>query len=141
MSKVFIDTNIFIYAIDEFNPEKKERSRQVVKNAVENLTAVISTQVLQELYVAGTTKLGVDPLIMKSVVTSLDKIETVVVDTDLIKEAVDTSILNRISFWDALVVAAAESAQCEILYTEDLNNGQVIRGVKIINPFLDTASV
>jgi predicted nucleic acid-binding protein len=141
VSKVFIDTNIFIYAIDEFNPEKKERSRQVVKNAVENLTAVISTQVLQELYVAGTTKLGVDPWIMKSVVTSLDKIETVVVDTDLIKEAVDTSILNRISFWDALVVAAAESAQCEILYTEDLNNGHVIRGVKIINPFLDTASV
>lgn len=141
VSKIFIDTNVFVYTLDEFDPEKKERSRKIVKDAIENHAAVISTQVLQELYVAGTAKLGVDPLVMKSVVSSFDKLETVVVDINLIKEAVDASILNRISFWDALVVVAAESAKCEILYTEDLNHGQVIRGVKVIDPFLETTSV
>jgi len=62
--------------------------------------------------------------------------ETVQVDPGMIREAVDISILNRISFWDSLIVAAAESARCEFLYTEDLNAGQIIRGVRIENPFV-----
>jgi predicted nucleic acid-binding protein len=52
----------------------------------------------------------------------------------LIKEAIDCSLINRLSFWDALIVVTAESAHCEILWTEDLNHGQVIRGVLIENP-------
>jgi predicted nucleic acid-binding protein len=51
----------------------------------------------------------------------------------LIKEAIDCAIINQLSFWDALIVVAAESARCEILWTEDLNHGQVIRGVRIEN--------
>jgi hypothetical protein len=54
----------------------------------------------------------------------------------LIKEAIDCAIINRLSFWDALIVVAAESAHCEELWTEDLNPGQVIRGVRIENPLL-----
>jgi len=61
--------------------------------------------------------------------------EVVRIDPYLIGEAIDASILNQISFWDSLVVVAAESAKCETLYTEDLNTGQIIRGVKIENPF------
>jgi predicted nucleic acid-binding protein len=60
----------------------------------------------------------------------------VVVDPSIIHAAIETSILSAVSFWDALIVAAAESAQCDLLYTEDLNHGQVIRGVKIVNPYL-----
>ena len=52
----------------------------------------------------------------------------------LIKDAIDCAIINRLSFWDALVVVAAESARCETLWTEDLNHGQIIRGVRIENP-------
>ena len=55
---------------------------------------------------------------------------------EIIKEAIDCSIIARISFWDALIVTAAESARCEKLWSEDLNNGQVIRGVRIENPLL-----
>ena len=51
-----------------------------------------------------------------------------------LREAIDCSIINRLSFWDALIVVSAESARCEILWTEDLNHGQVIRGVHIENP-------
>jgi predicted nucleic acid-binding protein len=58
----------------------------------------------------------------------------VVVSPTLIKDAIDCSIINRLSFWDALIVVSAESAQCEILWTEDLNHGQIIRGVRIENP-------
>jgi predicted nucleic acid-binding protein len=58
----------------------------------------------------------------------------VVISSTLIKDAIDCSIINRLSFWDALIVVSAEIAQCETLWTEDLNHGQIIRGVRIENP-------
>ena len=61
--------------------------------------------------------------------------EVILINPYLIKEAIDATILNQISFWDSLVVVAAENAKCETLYTEDLNAGQIVRGVKIENPF------
>jgi predicted nucleic acid-binding protein len=97
---------------------------------------VISTQVLQEFYVASTRKLGTDPLIAKDILRTLERFETVVISPMLIREAVDCSILNHLSFWDALIIVAAESAHCETLWTEDLNHGQIIRGVRIENPLL-----
>ena len=81
-----------------------------------------------------TSKLGADPLLVKDIIRSLERLETVVVSPMLIKEAIDCSLINRLSFWDALIVVTAESAHCEILWTEDLNHGQVIRGVLIENP-------
>lgn len=135
MSKIFIDTNILIYSLDNFDLKKNQKSRQIILTDVHKEIAVISTQVLQELYIAGTTKLNIDPILMKSILSSFENLEVVIIDADLIKEAIDTSILNRISFWDALIVAAAECAKCEYLYTEDLNSGQIIRGVKVENPY------
>jgi predicted nucleic acid-binding protein len=64
----------------------------------------------------------------------LERFETVIIVPDIIKEAIDCGIINRISFWDALIVTAAESANCEKLWSEDLNDGKVIRGVLIENP-------
>ena len=89
---------------------------------------------MQEFYVAATAKLGADPLLIKDILRSLERFETVVVSPMLIKEAIDCAIINRLSFWDALIVVSAESAHCETLWTEDLNHGQVIRGVCIENP-------
>lgn len=85
---------------------------------------------------ASTVKLGVEPLLAKSIVHAFENMEVVLIDPPLIREAIDTSILSRISLWDALVVVAAERANCESLYTEDLDAGQIIRGVKIENPIL-----
>jgi predicted nucleic acid-binding protein len=84
--------------------------------------------------VAATAKLGADPLLVKDIIRSLERLETVVVSPMLIKEAIDCSLINQLSFWDALIVVTAECAHCEILWTEDLNHGQVIRGVRIENP-------
>lgn len=134
MSKVFLDTNIFIYSMDAFDPAKRKRCRLLLQSARKDFEGVISTQVLQEFYVTATKKLGADPLVMKDILHSLEQFEIVVVNPAIIHEAIDCSIINRISFWDSLIVVAAESAQCGMLWTEDLNDGQVIRGVRIENP-------
>jgi predicted nucleic acid-binding protein len=91
--------------------------------------------VLQEFFVVATKKLGVDPLDAKGILESFENFEVVQITPHLIRSAIDTSVLNRLSFWDALIVAAAESAACELLVTEDLSDGQVIRGVRVTNPF------
>ena len=134
MSKVFLDTNVFVYSLDQSDSTKRKKCRNLIKSLTNENSGVISTQVLQELYVAATAKLGADPLLVKDIIRSLERLETVVVSPMRIKEAIDCSLINRLSFWDALIVVTAESAHCEILRTEDLNHGQVIRGVLITNP-------
>ncbi len=137
MSKFFLDTNILLYTLDANDKSKQAKARKLIQVVTEQDIPVISTQVLQEFYVASTTKLGVEPLLAKNIMRSFENMEIVQITPYLIREAVDTGILNVISFWDSLIVVAAESAQCELLYTEDLNSGQIIRGVKIENPFSD----
>jgi predicted nucleic acid-binding protein len=134
MSKVFIDTNILVYSLDRADTAKQKKCRECIKVLGEENNGVISTQVMQEFYVASTVKLGADPLIVKDILRTFERFETVVVTPELIREAIDCGIINRLSFWDALIVVSAESARCEILWTEDLNPGQVIRGVRVENP-------
>ena len=134
MAKIFIDTNILIYSMDQFDPVKRKKSRALLKSLKNDLRGVISTQVIQEFYVAATRKLGAEPLVVKDIINSLERFETVIIMPEIIKDAIDCGIINRISFWDALIVTAAESANCEKLWSEDLNDGQVIRGVLIENP-------
>ena len=136
MSKIFLDTNVLLYTLDQNDRERQTQARMILRRVTENDNPVISTQILQEFYVASTSKLGVDALLAKSIVHSFENMEVVQVDPHLIGEAIDVSILNQINFWDALVVAAAESAKCSTLYSEDLNPSQIIRGVRIENPFL-----
>jgi len=134
-SKVFIDTNILVYAMDTFDKAKQKRCRDLLRGVEGNLRGVVSTQVLQEFYVTATRKLGTDPLLVKDLLHAFERFEIVIVSPEIIMEAIDSSILNRLSFWDALIVAAAESARCERIWTEDLNHGQIIRGVRVENPF------
>jgi len=135
MSKVFVDTNILVYSMDKNDPEKMIRSRNLLKELKDPLYGVISTQVLQEFYVASIKKLKAEPLLVKSILKTFENFEIVTISPEIINDGIDCSILNQISFWDALIVVAAGHAKCDRLWTEDLNHGQVIRGVKIINPF------
>ncbi len=134
MAKVFIDTNILVYSLDKFDTEKQEKCRKLLRSFTGDLRGVISTQVMQEFYVAATKKLGADALTVKDILHSFERFETIIITPEIIKDAIDCSIINKLSFWDALIVAAAESAGCENLWTEDLNDGQVIRGVRVVNP-------
>ncbi|MFC1886015.1 PIN domain-containing protein [Thermodesulfobacteriota bacterium] len=140
MSKIFIDTNILVYTLDEFDIEKRQTCRLLLKSLIRDSRGVISTQVMQEFYVTATKKLGADPLLIKDIVHSFERFEVVVINPLLIYTAIDCGVINRISFWDALIVVAAENARCERLWTEDLNHGQVIHGIRIENPLKTTAS-
>ena len=133
--KVFLDANVLVYAQDAKSPGKQRKSRQIIAELAESGGGVISTQVLQEFYVAATRKIEVPPLAAKGVLKTFAVFETVLVSPHLIHEAVDCSILNQISFWDALILAAAASAGCTVVYSEDLNPGQTILGVTVRNPF------
>jgi predicted nucleic acid-binding protein len=133
--RVFLDANVLVYAQDMAAPEKQRKSRETIGRLAEAADGVISTQVLQEFYVAATRKLGVAPLAAKGVLKTFAVFETVQVSPALIQEAIDCSILNELSFWDALILAAAASAGCSTVLSEDLNAGQVILGVKVQNPF------
>jgi predicted nucleic acid-binding protein len=133
-AKVFLDTNILVYAQDQDSPVKRRRSREVIAALAQSGTGVISTQVLQEFYVTVTRKLGVAPLAAKRVLQTFTIFEIVQASPDLFERAIDCSILNTISFWDALIVAAAASSGCAIVYSEDLNPDQTIQGVRVENP-------
>lgn len=132
--KIFLDSNILVYAEDAGSAGKQRKSRDVIARLAQLGDGVISTQVLQEFYVAATKKLGVAPLAAKGVLKTFSMFETVQVSPQLIHEAIDCSILNVLSFWDALVLASAASAGCSTVYSEDLNAGQIILGVKVENP-------
>ena len=134
MPKSFLDTNILIYQMDNRDVGKQRKCREIVKTLVLKHEAVISTQILQEFYVACTAKLKIKPILVKGMMHGFQNMEVVTVVADLINEAIDTSVQYHISFWDSLVVVAAESAKCQYLITEDLNEGQVIRNVIIQNP-------
>lgn len=134
--RVFLDSNVLIYAQDVGSPEKQRKSRELIALLADTGDGVISTQVLQEFFVASTRKLGVTPLAAKGVLKTFGVFEIVQISPTLIHEAIDCSILNQISFWDSLILAAAASAGCPIILSEDLNSGQSILGVKIQNPFM-----
>lgn len=137
MSKAFLDTNILIYCADNHSPVKQKKARELVRKLADTNTVVISTQVLQEFYVTVTKKFNVEPLMAKDIMHAFENFEIIEINPNIIKDAIDCSILNRISFWDALIIVTAEVAKCTKIYSEDLNHGQKIRGTIIQNPFLN----
>lgn len=134
-SKTFIDSNIILYAVDRADHARRQKARAVLKELIKSGKGVVSTQVAQEFYVIATKKLKVEPLAAKKVVDMLGQLEMLVIDLDLILSAIDCSILNRISFWDALIVCTARAGGCRELLSEDLGHSQLINGVRVVNPF------
>ncbi|MFP3041572.1 PIN domain-containing protein [Treponema primitia] len=136
VEKIFVDSNILVYNLDSREVEKQKTARRVLEEIQNTQKPVISTQVLQEVYNAITTKLKIEPLAAKDVLYSLRDMEIVQLDFDIIQQGIDISILSKISFWDGLIIAAASSANCGTVLSEDMNHGQIIRGVRVVNPFM-----
>jgi predicted nucleic acid-binding protein len=135
--KTFLDTNVLIYSVDESPADKAKHALAIELLSGQADDLVVSTQVLQEFYVVSTRKLR-HPLSEQSAaqaVRGLAKLDVVGVDVPLVLAAVDTSRAATISLWDALIIEAASRAGCERVLSEDLNAGQVLRGVRIENPF------
>ena len=135
LDTAFLDTNVAVYVYDRSDPAKRERAIDLFASSPDQL--VVSTQVLSEFYWTVTRKL--DPPLPHDVAAEatrrLGALRVVSVDRDLVLSAVETSKRTGIALWDALIVEAAARAGCDRLITEDLNDGQEIRGVRIENPF------
>lgn len=133
----FFDTNILVYLFDEDYPEKKAQAQALLEKETENGRILVSTQVLQEFYVTVTRKLGVplSPEKAEEIVSQFMVFPLVEICSSHILKAIRKSINLQFSFWDALIIEAAISGGASILYTEDLQHGQIIDNLKILNPF------
>lgn len=134
--KYFVDTNILIYAHDSSAGAKHLRAREVVQRLWETGEGVLSTQVLQELCINLRRKvkktLPVEEV--RSLVQDYFSWEIVVNTATSVLQALDLELRYKISFWDALVLQAAEASGAAILYSEDLAADQRYGTVQVINP-------
>ena len=128
----FVDTNVLAYAYDADSGEKGERAREILADID---GAVVSTQVVLEFFAVLTRKLGLTCDAAEEATESLMELEVVATDARLVREGLRISRDHDISHWDGMIIAAAAASGCEVLLTEDLNDGQVIEGVRVVNPF------
>lgn len=135
-SRSFIDTNILVYSDDPRDLAKQSKAIELVTGHFRFRTGVVSLQVLQEYFTSATGKLKVDEDMAKQRVEFFSHLHVVEPTVGDVLAAIDLHRLHRVSFWDALIVVCAKLAGCRELLTEDLQHGQVIDGVRIVNPFL-----
>lgn len=134
--KYFVDTNILVYAHDRSNGVKHERARMVVEELWNSGKGVLSTQVLQELCINLRRRTD-NPLPLDEVrqlIREYSTWEVVINTSDSVLRALETEMRYKISFWDALILQAAEEAGTSILYSEDLAAGQCYGTVRVVNP-------
>jgi predicted nucleic acid-binding protein len=136
--RIFVDTNILVYAHDADAGEKHAAAALAVADLWESRNAIISTQVLQELYVALTRKVAspVTRNTARRLIRNYLAWELVLNDGAIILHAGEIEENYQLSFWGGLIVAAAYSKNAAIILTEDLNPGQSIEGIRIQNPFM-----
>ena len=136
--KHFLDTNIFIYSFDEKNLIKRQKARMLIREALRSQNGVISFQVIQEFLNIVTKRFSV----VLSFEDLSDYLRTVLFPLcemspteELYQYALELHRTHRYSFYDSLILAAAAKTHCKTIYTEDLQEAQVVAGVKIQNPF------
>jgi predicted nucleic acid-binding protein len=136
MTDVFVDTNILIYAYDADAGAKRERAAARLRELWETGTGRLSVQVLQEFYVNATKKLSspIAHATARQVVGAYATWVQAPTTADTILRASEIADTTNISFSDAMIVASAEDCDADAIWTEDLNAGQTIAGIKIVNP-------
>lgn len=133
----FIDTNVLVYAHDTSAGDKHRRAKQLLAELWNDGNGCLSIQVLQEFYVTITRKVSqpLDPEIARQRVEDLGYwlIHSPAVDD--VVEAIRLHQTSQLAFWDAMILTSAGKLGCRLLWSEDLNTGQVIAGVTIKDPF------
>lgn len=134
-AECFLDTNILVYAASSSGGEAPKRARAI--KLIQETDFGLSAQVLQEFYVTITRKFEkpLSPQAATALMEAYRVFPTVPTDYALIVAAVELSLRHRVSYWDAAVIAAAEALGATVLYTEDLNHGQLYGTVRAVNPF------
>ena len=134
----FVDTNILVYAPDRGSGSKHHAAKELVTKLWHERTGVLSTQVLQEFYVNIRRKAehAVGVTVARRLIEDYLSWNVVVNDGAAVLQAIDFEKRYKISFWDALIIQAANAANVSVLYTEDLNHGQTYGLVEACNPFV-----
>jgi predicted nucleic acid-binding protein len=135
---VFVDTNILVYAHDADAGAKRERAVDTLRELWEAGTGALSVQVLQEFYVSVTRKLAtpVSRFTAREVVGAYGAWIRQPTTVETVLRATEIADVSQVSFWDALIVAAAEQAGAGEVLSEDLSGGQSVAGIRILNPLL-----
>ena len=130
---VLADTNIWIYSIDRQDPQKRRRAAEVLAST----QVIVSTQVMAEFFVVATRKLAIPlrPAEARAFVANMARLQVVALDAVLVSAAIDGSIDWGISYWDALIIRAAEAAGCDRVLSEDLDHGRTYGSVTVEDPF------
>ncbi len=135
--KIFLDTNVLVYAYDISSGKKHDTARDIVTDLWNSRNGTLSIQVLQEFFVSITKKIP-NPLDLKTasdIIRDFLLWEIIDNDGELLLTAMDIQARYLYSFWDSLIIAAAVKSGASVLLTEDLKNGQIIEDVMIKNPF------
>lgn len=134
---VFVDTNILVYRHDRSDPAKQARAKEWIAHLARSRTGRLSFQVLQELYVTltGKARIGFDPAEAREILRELAVWQPVAIDLRILERAWDIQDGHSVSWWDAVIVAAAQSLGCSILLTEDLQHGHALGEVRVVDPF------
>ena len=133
----FVDTNVLVYAFAPDDSHRSPLAARLLEQLMGNHWFRTSTQVLQELFVTLTRK-GQRPMRPERAIHFLDHVAAfpvVTTDYKMIRDAAALSAQERLSFWDGLVIVSAVRSGAQILYSEDLQHGRTIRGLKILIPF------
>jgi predicted nucleic acid-binding protein len=133
----FVDTNVLVYAFEKNPSSKQQRAKRLIDELIDGDRLRVSTQVLQELFIT-LTKKGSRSCSNEEALAILEDLTIwplTMIDYAAIRGAISLADQAKISFWDALIVVAAARSGAAVLYTEDLNDGQEILGVRISNPF------
>jgi predicted nucleic acid-binding protein len=132
----FIDTNILLYALST-DPEEAAKAAEAL-NLLDQPNGALSVQVLQEFYVQATRDTKADRITHDqavALITSWERFKIQELTLTVVHAALGTKKRFRISYWDAAIIEAAKAAGCNIIYSEDLNDGQDFGGVRVKNPF------
>ena len=131
----FLDTNILIYAYSISELNKKNKSIELLNHK----NIILSTQVINEFVWIMSRKYNVDLIKLDMIVKNLfDTYRIVLIDKQVIELAIKLSIKYNFSYWDGLILSASLVNECNIIYTEDLQHGQIIdKNLTILNPFTD----
>lgn len=135
----FVDANVLVYAFDASAARKQRAAQGLLERLWESGTGCLSIQVLQEFFVTITKKVP-KPLPVDEAKARIREFAAWTVFAPAAEDvltAIDLHVQSQIGFWDAMVVLAAAESGCDVLWTEDLHDGQLLRGVRIQNPFSD----
>ena len=133
----FIDSNVLIYLYDTSEPHKREVAEHIVTRLIENGNGVLSVQVLGEFFFTVTRRIE-NPLSIEEATSAIDRFDTMPtldIDTAMVRRAIATHGRYGTTYWDSLIIAAAERAGCTAILSEDFNNGQSYHGMLAVNPF------